>query len=108
MKKLLLIVAIGFAVWQYYPKLSNSPVISNIGSDGSVLSSPVITDAFSNARSPSTALSASTASSYSCDGRTHCSQMRSCEEATYFLKNCPGTQMDGDYDGVPCESQWCQ
>lgn len=42
-----------------------------------------------------------------CDGRTHCSQMRSCEEAKFFLKNCPGTQMDGDRDGTPCEEQWC-
>ncbi|MBW8778750.1 MAG: excalibur calcium-binding domain-containing protein [Burkholderiales bacterium] len=42
-----------------------------------------------------------------CDGRTRCSQMRSCEEATWFLKNCPGVEMDGDHDGVPCESQWC-
>ncbi|UXH79152.1 excalibur calcium-binding domain-containing protein [Roseateles amylovorans] len=42
-----------------------------------------------------------------CDGRQYCSQMRSCEEATFFLRNCPGTQLDGDGDGVPCESQWC-
>jgi hypothetical protein len=45
---------------------------------------------------------------YTCDGRTHCSQMTSCAEATFFLKNCPGTQMDGDRDGVPCEQQLCQ
>jgi hypothetical protein len=44
---------------------------------------------------------------YHCDGRTRCSQMTSCAEATYFIKQCPGTQMDGDGDGVPCESQWC-
>jgi cold shock CspA family protein len=44
---------------------------------------------------------------FRCDGRTHCSQMTSCQEATYFLKNCPGTQMDGNNDGVPCEQQWC-
>lgn len=44
---------------------------------------------------------------YRCDGRTRCSQMTSCEEAKYFLANCPGTQMDGDNDGVPCEQQWC-
>jgi len=44
---------------------------------------------------------------FRCDGRTRCSQMTSCEEATFFLKNCPGTQMDGDRDGVPCEKQWC-
>ena len=46
--------------------------------------------------------------SYVCDGRQHCSQMRSCAEATYFLKNCPGTKMDGDNDGVPCEEQLCR
>jgi endonuclease YncB( thermonuclease family) len=48
------------------------------------------------------------ATAYRCDGRTHCSQMRSCAEATYFLKNCPGVKMDGNNDGVPCERQWCR
>ncbi|MDO6388451.1 excalibur calcium-binding domain-containing protein [Uliginosibacterium sp. 31-12] len=46
--------------------------------------------------------------SFTCDGRTHCSQMTSCEEATFFLKNCPNTKMDGNHDGVPCEQQWCR
>ncbi len=45
---------------------------------------------------------------FRCDGRTYCSQMRSCEEATFFIQNCPGTKMDGDKDGVPCEKQWCR
>jgi micrococcal nuclease len=44
---------------------------------------------------------------FRCDGRTRCPQMRSCEEATFFLKNCPGVQMDGDGNGVPCERQFC-
>jgi Excalibur calcium-binding domain len=44
---------------------------------------------------------------YRCDGRTHCSHMTSCEEATWFLRNCPDTKMDGDHDGIPCEQQWC-
>lgn len=44
---------------------------------------------------------------FSCDGRTLCHQMTSCTEAKYFLKHCPGTQMDGDGDGEPCEQQWC-
>lgn len=47
------------------------------------------------------------ASAFRCDGRTMCSQMTSCAEATYFLRNCPGAQMDGNHDGVPCERQWC-
>ena len=46
-------------------------------------------------------------SKFRCDGRTYCSQMTSCEEATFFLKNCPGVKMDGEGDGVPCEKQWC-
>jgi hypothetical protein len=45
---------------------------------------------------------------FKCDGRTYCSQMTSCAEATYFLRNCPGTKMDGNNDGVPCEQQWCK
>ena len=46
-------------------------------------------------------------SAYRCDGRTHCSQMRSCSEAKFFLANCPGVKMDGNRDGTPCEKQWC-
>lgn len=46
-------------------------------------------------------------SNFSCDGREYCSQMTSCAEATFFLKNCPNVKMDGNHDGVPCESQWC-
>lgn len=45
---------------------------------------------------------------FSCDGRQHCSQMHSYEEAVYFIHHCPGTQMDGDNDGEPCESQFKQ
>lgn len=41
-----------------------------------------------------------------CDGRTHCSQMRSEEEAIFFINNCPNTRMDGDHDGEPCEQQF--
>jgi hypothetical protein len=44
---------------------------------------------------------------FKCDGRTYCSQMSSCAEAKFFLNNCPGTKMDGDGDGIPCENQWC-
>jgi cold shock CspA family protein len=44
---------------------------------------------------------------FRCDGRNTCSQMTSCQEATLFLKNCPGMKMDGNNDGIPCEKQWC-
>ncbi len=46
-------------------------------------------------------------SKYSCDGKIHCSEMSSCEEARFYLSNCDDTKMDGDGDGIPCEGQWC-
>ena len=49
---------------------------------------------------------------FTCDGRQYCSQMTSCEEAMYFLENCPDVKMDGERDGegdgIPCERQWCR
>ena len=45
---------------------------------------------------------------FTCDGRKHCSEMHSYDEAVFFINNCSGTLMDGDGDGEPCEndSRW--
>jgi hypothetical protein len=92
MKKLILLVLIGLAGWQIYAKQS-TPVITN--ADLKLLNEPM----------KSTNLSSqSDAQNYSCDGRQYCSQMNSRAEAVFFINNCPNTKMDGDYDGVPCES----
>ena len=81
----LAIAAIGFSV---YKKTNHS--------------TPVIT---STAEAP--AVFSQNTSPFTCDGRTMCSQMRSCAEARFFLKHCPDTRMDGNNDGEPCEQQWC-
>ncbi|MGF6692935.1 excalibur calcium-binding domain-containing protein [Pseudomonas sp. D(2018)] len=91
MKKLILILAVGFAAWQFHFKHQDRQTITSYDSN-SFTAQPA---------------SPSLARSYSCDGRTYCSQMSSCEEATYFLQHCPGVKMDGNNDGVPCEQQWC-
>lgn len=44
---------------------------------------------------------------YQCAGKTKCSQMTSCAEAQFYLRNCLVLQLDGDGDGIPCEEQWC-
>ncbi|MDM8553680.1 excalibur calcium-binding domain-containing protein [Desulfococcaceae bacterium HSG7] len=44
---------------------------------------------------------------YRCEGKVYCSEMTSCGEAMFYLRNCPGVKIDGDGDGVPCERQWC-
>lgn len=56
------------------------------------------------ARSSPDSVSARPAS-FGCDGRTLCSEMKSCEEAQYFSRNCPGAEMDGNGDGEACEQQ---
>jgi len=43
---------------------------------------------------------------FQCEGKTWCSDMSSYEEAVFYLRNCPGTKMDGDGDGIPCERQF--
>jgi endonuclease YncB( thermonuclease family) len=42
--------------------------------------------------------------SFQCGSKTTCRQMQSCAEARYYLINCGLTRLDGDKDGVPCES----
>lgn len=43
------------------------------------------------------------ASRFRFQGKIHCSEMTSCAEAKFYLRNCPGVKIDGDNDGVPCE-----
>ena len=39
-----------------------------------------------------------------CSPRKHCAAMNSCDEARQYMKRCGRGSMDGDGDGVPCES----
>jgi len=87
LKKLLLLAVIGLVAWSYYQKeLGRGPI--------------------SAGRSLLKAREAAgdETSRFHCDGRQYCSQMRSRAEAEFFLAHCPGTRMDGDHDGIPCEN----
>ncbi len=39
-----------------------------------------------------------------CENKTRCGQMRSCEEARFYLNSCGLHRLDADSDGIPCES----
>jgi len=84
------------AVWKPGNQTRNAEVASLDDGESSVTAQLLDQEAASDMRSP-----------YQCDGRVYCSQMTSCEEAEFFLANCPGVKMDGGGDGVPCEKQWC-
>lgn len=93
MKKLLFVVVLCAACWTAFTRFEQSHGRRHDSGD----SEPALPAA------PELVSS----SGFSCDGRVYCSQMSSCKEATYFLEHCPGTKMDGDHDGIPCERQWC-
>ncbi|MER9474851.1 thermonuclease family protein [Mesorhizobium sp. M0520] len=45
------------------------------------------------------------AQGYSCQPRRTCSQISSCDEAQWYLSNCPwGRKLDRDGDGMACET----
>ena len=94
MKKLLLIAVIIFAGWNYFSKKDNANYES------------ISTQSINNENTENSTYTDSQ-SKYYCDGRQYCSQMHSCEEAMFFINNCPDTKMDGNHDGIPCEKQWC-
>jgi endonuclease YncB( thermonuclease family) len=50
------------------------------------------------------ASAASGATGFSCGGKRLCREMTSCAEARYHSQQCGLSQLDGDRDGVPCES----
>ena len=104
MKRLILLISVAVAAWQGFTAQADRDA------DALTASTPTAQHAARHAaRGPYSAATARVAGTGDrCDGRTHCSQMTSCSEATWFLRNCPGTQMDGDGDGVPCERQWCR
>jgi hypothetical protein len=100
MKRLIIVVLVALAAWQGYG-LYQSRRAEKAVPQG-------IADATQRPKPPAVQRNVDLTSQYKCDGRTLCSQMTSCEEATFFLKNCPGVKMDGDNDGIPCEKQWCK
>jgi hypothetical protein len=42
--------------------------------------------------------------SMQCSGKRTCGEMNSCAEANFYLEECGVSRLDGDGDGVPCES----
>jgi len=97
LKSIIWLVLIAAVAWKFWPQLDNW-----LNADSHI--QPVMTTA---SHVPNN-LPAATRSSFKCDGRQYCSQMTSCTEAKAFLQNCPGMKMDGNNDGVPCETQWCK
>jgi hypothetical protein len=95
---LLIIIAIGIFGFKQYQALHNTLVENDVPvlTNDEIEQNPVYQE-----KIPATP-------QFQCEtGKTHCSHMRSCAEATFYINHCPNTQMDGNGDGIPCERQWC-
>ena len=96
--------------WSYQSTtvISNSAnsSISVSASETLKFRSPFVAAGEARAANPIAIKAPPSAPAFRCDGRQHCSQMRSYEEAVFFVRNCPNTKMDGDGDGIPCERQF--
>ncbi|MGI2178880.1 excalibur calcium-binding domain-containing protein [Shewanella frigidimarina] len=96
---IMLIIFLGIGIFGYkqYQKMTATPVLTNADVEQMEWTPTVSKPSLINQQPQ-----------FRCEaGKTHCSQMRSCAEATFYIRNCPGTQMDGNNDGVPCERQFC-
>jgi endonuclease YncB( thermonuclease family) len=49
-------------------------------------------------------LSRAKASGFTCGAKRYCREMSSCAEARFYLTQCGLSRLDGDGDGIPCES----
>jgi endonuclease YncB( thermonuclease family) len=47
---------------------------------------------------------APTSGGFTCAGKRYCREMTSCEEAKFYLNTCGVRSLDGNHDGVPCET----
>ena len=114
MKRLLIVVLLAFAAWQGYGEYKSRGAekaepqgiadsaqpraekaepqgIAEITQPRAEKSEPQgIADIAQPRVAPTAQRDAEPTNQFACDGRIHCSQMTSCAEATFFLRNCPG------------------
>jgi len=94
---IILFLGVGIFGYKQYEKMTAVPVLTNADID-QMQWQPSVPNPSAINQQPQ----------FRCEtGKIHCSQMRSCAEATFYINNCPGTKMDGNNDGVPCEMQFC-
>ena len=104
----LVLACVSAFAYDYYQQHLSSPPpeLSTYARVVKEVPAPSAADTWRPPPRPDTRTAAKTTAS-GCDGRTHCSQMRSCADAQTQMR-CPNAAMDGDRDGIPCERQWCE
>jgi hypothetical protein len=98
MRKFFLLIIIAYFSWEYYAVNYGETTIKE------AVQSQIITPLKTRFEKRESNRLSSDKFKYECDGRQYCEQMNPLSEANFFIKNCPNTQLDRDYDGKPCET----
>lgn len=97
MRKFILLTIFLYLGWEYYVTNNGGTSITE------VVNSRVITPLKARFNKRQQKRFSTNESYFECDGRQYCKQMTSIEEAYFFNRNCPNTDLDSDYDGELCE-----
>lgn len=89
---LLLAIALGMLAFQHWWPATDSAEMQQAGAPAA-------------GHDASPAVTATATAPFHCDGRTLCSQMRSCAEAQFFHLHCPEATLDERGDGVACATR---
>lgn len=98
MKKVILLILLAAAAWNYYLTEAQRTTVKERVHE---YTQPDTLNRVLTGKAPRYAAKQS---AFRCDGRQYCSQMKSRAEAEFFVENCPDVRMDGDGDGEPCEN----
>jgi len=98
MRKIFLLIVIAFGAWAFYA--------NNYGETSAVDTiQQQIIEPIQNKYTHKRQTDISQEPIYTCDGRKYCSQMNSLEEAVFFMRNCPDTNLNKNFDGIPCQDE---
>jgi hypothetical protein len=100
MKRIILLLLLAALAWYGWGKYQDRAPAQR---EAELASRPVATKALPLAKARDPAVSF-----FTCDGRSSCKQMTSCEEARYFVKTCPGFGAGVSGEEASCETQWCK
>ncbi len=100
----------GRVIWSNIPKACFSKGLLTSESLHPIYGMPVATKKAASSSTKKTSVTQSfsttnaTTTKLECGSKQSCSEMKTCGEAKFYLNQCGLSSLDGDEDGVPCES----
>lgn len=82
----------------------NNCGVSELDANGDRLPCNILCDGNGGTKPQSTQSTVNTTPNSDCGYKQTCSDMSNCQEAEFYLNSCGLSTLDGDGDGIPCET----